>query len=116
MKLLSVDPDNYQDAPTEGIRRILEDELSTPFPREDPIATSHIKSIRMGTTVRTAAPLVPCCVPAELRVLLPPRWGGASASGSSLAGETLAGKRLPGKRLPVLLLLRALAVIPGGVL
>ncbi|KAJ9397496.1 hypothetical protein DTO282F9_5501 [Paecilomyces variotii] len=40
VKLLSVDPTNYDDAPTEGIRRILE------------IATA---SIRMGTTVATNA-------------------------------------------------------------
>jgi 5-oxoprolinase (ATP-hydrolysing) len=58
MKLLSVDPANYQDAPTEGIRRILNDKgLSgeTALDRADKIPTQQIKSIRMGTTVATNA-------------------------------------------------------------
>lgn len=54
-KLLSEDNDNYHDAPTEGIRRILEQELQTPFPRNLKVNTSHIESIRMGTTVATNA-------------------------------------------------------------
>jgi len=52
-KLLSVDPSNYLDAPTEGIRRILEEETGIPHPRDVPLDTSRIESIRMGTTVRT---------------------------------------------------------------
>lgn len=55
LKLLSEDPANYQDAPTEGIRRILEDELGVPFPRGQPIRTENIDFIRMGTTVATNA-------------------------------------------------------------
>ncbi|XP_069477903.1 5-oxoprolinase [Ambystoma mexicanum] len=55
MKLLSEDPANYKDAPTEGIRRILEEECGTHFPRDRPINTSRIEWIRMGTTVATNA-------------------------------------------------------------
>eukprot|EP00095_Tigriopus_kingsejongensis_P002903 maker-scaffold336_size202805-snap-gene-0.21 protein:Tk02903 transcript:maker-scaffold336_size202805-snap-gene-0.21-mRNA-1 annotation:"5-oxoprolinase" len=55
MKLLSVDPANYADAPREGIRRILESELSVPMPQDQLIDTSHIEWIRMGTTVATNA-------------------------------------------------------------
>lgn len=52
LKLLSVDPANYPDAPREGIRRILEQETGMPHPRDQPLDTSRISSIRMGTTVR----------------------------------------------------------------
>jgi 5-oxoprolinase (ATP-hydrolysing) len=52
LKLLSVDPDNYPDAPWEGIRRVLELETGIPHPRDQPLDTSRIASIRMGTTVR----------------------------------------------------------------
>jgi hypothetical protein len=55
MKLLSVDPENYPDAPREGIRRFLESELGVPLPRNEKIPTAHIRSIRMGTTVATNA-------------------------------------------------------------
>uniref|UniRef100_A0A8C5EKS9 5-oxoprolinase, ATP-hydrolysing n=1 Tax=Gouania willdenowi TaxID=441366 RepID=A0A8C5EKS9_GOUWI len=55
LKLLSRDPQNYQDAPTEGIRRVLEEETGTPFPRDQPVDTSLIGWIRMGTTVATNA-------------------------------------------------------------
>ena len=55
MKLLSEDPGNYQDAPTEGIRRILEEQTGVPHPRDCPVDTSRIKYIRMGTTVATNA-------------------------------------------------------------
>lgn len=51
LKLLSVDPNNYPDAPREGIRRILEQETGIPHPRHVPLDTSRIRSIRMGTTV-----------------------------------------------------------------
>ena len=51
LKLLSVDPSNYPDAPREGIRRIIENETGIPHPREVPLDTSRIESIRMGTTV-----------------------------------------------------------------
>lgn len=33
MKLLSVDPNNYQDAPTEGIRRMLSETIGIDIPR-----------------------------------------------------------------------------------
>lgn len=52
LKLLSVDPANYPDAPREGIRRVLEHETGIPHPRNKPLDTSRISSIRMGTTVR----------------------------------------------------------------
>ncbi|XP_018428770.1 PREDICTED: 5-oxoprolinase isoform X1 [Nanorana parkeri] len=55
MKLLSEDPANYQDAPTEGIRRILEEETGSLFPRDLPLDTQQIEWIRMGTTVATNA-------------------------------------------------------------
>ena len=54
-KLLSEDPANYKDAPTEGIRRLLEQEIGTPHPRNEPVDTSRIEYIRMGTTVATNA-------------------------------------------------------------
>jgi 5-oxoprolinase (ATP-hydrolysing) len=55
LKLLSEDPANYNDAPTEGIRRILEDFTGVRHPREAPVDTSRIEYIRMGTTVATNA-------------------------------------------------------------
>ena len=55
MKLLSVDPANYPDAPREGIRRILESETGMRMPPEMPLDTSLIQWIRMGTTVATNA-------------------------------------------------------------
>ncbi|KAM3839584.1 5-oxoprolinase isoform 2-T2 [Vipera latastei] len=55
MKLLSEDPANYRDAPTEGIRRILEEECGVPFPKDQPLDTRRIEWIRMGTTVATNA-------------------------------------------------------------
>ena len=76
-QLLSVDPANYADAPTEGIRRILEEgacitwaaahptltrtracsraETGVAHPRGTPVATARIREIRMGTTVATNA-------------------------------------------------------------
>uniref|UniRef100_A0A3Q1IL25 5-oxoprolinase, ATP-hydrolysing n=1 Tax=Anabas testudineus TaxID=64144 RepID=A0A3Q1IL25_ANATE len=55
LKLLSWDPQNYKDAPTEGIRRVLEEETGQAFPRDQPVDTSLIGWIRMGTTVATNA-------------------------------------------------------------
>ncbi|KAK2592057.1 hypothetical protein QQS21_010257 [Conoideocrella luteorostrata] len=55
LKLLSVDPANYQDAPTEGIRRILELVTDRRLPRGEPLDLFHFESIRMGTTVATNA-------------------------------------------------------------
>eukprot|EP00391_Amoebophrya_sp_Ameob2_P007371 CAMPEP_0178985760 /NCGR_PEP_ID=MMETSP0795-20121207/2327_1 /TAXON_ID=88552 /ORGANISM="Amoebophrya sp., Strain Ameob2" /LENGTH=1456 /DNA_ID=CAMNT_0020676745 /DNA_START=291 /DNA_END=4657 /DNA_ORIENTATION=+ len=62
LKLLSVDPKNYDDAPTEGIRRVLVDyyggsdeELRRRLARNKKIPTRYVKAIRMGTTVATNA-------------------------------------------------------------
>ncbi|KAM6033035.1 5-oxoprolinase [Chlamydotis macqueenii] len=54
LKLLSEDP-AYGDAPTEGIRRVLEEERGVPLPRDQPLDASGIEWIRMGTTVATNA-------------------------------------------------------------
>ncbi|KPJ57849.1 MAG: 5-oxoprolinase, partial [Planctomycetes bacterium DG_58] len=49
-KLLSDDPEHYEDAPLEGIRRLLGiDEAA------DPIPSDRIRTIKMGTTVATNA-------------------------------------------------------------
>ncbi|KAL9537007.1 hypothetical protein MBANPS3_012169 [Mucor bainieri] len=55
VKLLSEDPSNYKDAPTEGIRRIVELATGEKHPRSEPVPTTHIESVRMGTTVATNA-------------------------------------------------------------
>lgn len=55
IKLLSEDPANYDDAPLEGIRRIMSHFLDTDIPRGQPLDTGRIESIRMGTTVATNA-------------------------------------------------------------
>jgi 5-oxoprolinase (ATP-hydrolysing) len=55
IKLLSEDPANYEDAPLEGIRRIMSHFLSRDIPRGEALNTSNIDSIRMGTTVATNA-------------------------------------------------------------
>lgn len=55
LKLLSVDPANYDDAPVEGIRRILEEYTGEKIPRTSKIPTDKIEWIRMGTTVATNA-------------------------------------------------------------
>ncbi|WPH00397.1 Hypothetical protein R9X50_00322400 [Acrodontium crateriforme] len=55
IKLLSVDPQNYDDAPLEGIRRLLSKFEGKEIPRGQPLDTSKIESIRMGTTVATNA-------------------------------------------------------------
>ncbi|KAJ1634530.1 Hydantoinase/oxoprolinase N-terminal region-domain-containing protein [Pavlovales sp. CCMP2436] len=55
LKLLSEDPGSYADAPTEGIRRVLERVTGVPHPRGQPIDASRIEWIRMGTTVATNA-------------------------------------------------------------
>lgn len=54
-KLLSVDPANYKDAPTEGIRRVLEKTQGRKIPKDEPLDLSGVESIRMGTTVATNA-------------------------------------------------------------
>lgn len=55
IKLLSEDPSNYSDAPLEGIRRLLSRFTGQEIPRGEPLDTSKIESIRMGTTVATNA-------------------------------------------------------------
>lgn len=55
IKLLSEDPSNYKDAPQEGIRRLLSKFTGKEVRRGQPIDTSKIESIRMGTTVATNA-------------------------------------------------------------
>ena len=55
LKLLSEDPANYESAPREGIRRILEEVTGDTIPRDVPVPTDRIEWIRMGTTVATNA-------------------------------------------------------------
>ncbi|KZO91914.1 5-oxoprolinase [Calocera viscosa TUFC12733] len=54
VKLLSVDP-NYPDAPTEGIRRVLEKVERREIPRGQVLNTDKIDYIRLSTTVATNA-------------------------------------------------------------
>jgi 5-oxoprolinase (ATP-hydrolysing) len=54
VKLLSHDPHNYADAPTEGIRRVLCDVLGESFDLKS-FDTREIEWIRMGTTIATNA-------------------------------------------------------------
>lgn len=68
VKLLSNDPTNYSDAPTEGIRRILELATGAAIPRGQKIDTSNIESIKMGTTVATNALLERSSTPCALVV------------------------------------------------
>ncbi|XP_052173283.1 5-oxoprolinase 1 [Diospyros lotus] len=76
MKLLSVDPSNYEDAPIEGIRRILEEFTGERISRSSKIPTDRIEWIRMGTTVATNALLerkgerIALCVTRGFRDLL----------------------------------------------
>ncbi|KAL4267288.1 Oxoprolinase family protein [Pleurotus pulmonarius] len=55
VKLLSQDPGNYEDAPTEGIRRILEALTGEKIPRGQVLKTDKIDYIRLSTTVATNA-------------------------------------------------------------
>ncbi|KAK9467132.1 Hydantoinase B/oxoprolinase-domain-containing protein [Lipomyces arxii] len=55
IKLLSVDPQNYDDAPREAIRRVLEIFTGREISRDAKLDTTLIESIRMGTTVATNA-------------------------------------------------------------
>jgi 5-oxoprolinase (ATP-hydrolysing) len=54
VKLLSEDPQNYDDAPREGIRRILAEVTGMEMPK-DSVPSEAIEWIRMGTTVATNA-------------------------------------------------------------
>ncbi|OAX39715.1 hypothetical protein K503DRAFT_769260 [Rhizopogon vinicolor AM-OR11-026] len=55
VKLLSQDTANYDDAPTEGIRRVLEIVTGDKIPRGTVLDTSKIDYIRLSTTVATNA-------------------------------------------------------------
>ncbi|KAL9648535.1 hypothetical protein ABK040_012649 [Willaertia magna] len=55
MKLLSEDPQNYKDAPTEGIKRIMNKVLGLNMKSAKEINIDLIEEIRMGTTVATNA-------------------------------------------------------------
>ncbi|KAL1852997.1 hypothetical protein Plec18170_005579 [Paecilomyces lecythidis] len=55
IKLLSVDPSNYQDAPVEAIRRVLEKATGRSYPKSEKISLQGVESIKMGTTVATNA-------------------------------------------------------------
>src|SRR5437667_10504853 len=55
IKLLSEDPAHYEDAPLEGIRRIMSHFLGREIARGEPLDTSKIDSLRLGTTVATNA-------------------------------------------------------------
>ncbi|PYH99090.1 hypothetical protein BO71DRAFT_437644 [Aspergillus ellipticus CBS 707.79] len=55
LKLLSVNPQNYDNAPAEGIRRILEIASDTQIPPGQTIDLTAVSSIRMGTTVASNA-------------------------------------------------------------
>ncbi|GAA5899531.1 hypothetical protein JCM8208_000583 [Rhodotorula glutinis] len=55
VKLLSVDPSNYADAPTEACRRVLEIATGTTIPRGHKLDVSKFDYIRLSTTVATNA-------------------------------------------------------------
>lgn len=55
IKVLSQCPEEYEDAPTECIRQILETATGSKIPRGTPIDLAPIEFIRMGTTVATNA-------------------------------------------------------------
>lgn len=55
IKLLSVDPANYADAPVEAIRRVLEKATGQSYPKTSKIPLDGVQSIKMGTTVATNA-------------------------------------------------------------
>ncbi|KAL5488095.1 hypothetical protein ACEPAI_6203 [Sanghuangporus weigelae] len=55
VKLLSQDPGNYKDAPTEGIRRVLEAVTDQSIPRGQKVPTDKIDYVRLSTTVATNA-------------------------------------------------------------
>ncbi|KAK7443735.1 hypothetical protein VKT23_015517 [Stygiomarasmius scandens] len=55
VKLLSQDPANYKDAPTEGIRRVLEIVTGEKIPRGQVLKIDKLDYIRLSTTVATNA-------------------------------------------------------------
>ncbi|AAW42254.1 cytoplasm protein, putative [Cryptococcus deneoformans JEC21] len=54
-KLLSQDPSNYKDAPTEGIRRVLEKVTGQGIERGKPLPVDKLEYVRLSTTVATNA-------------------------------------------------------------
>ena len=46
---------SYEDAPREGVRRVLEWFTGKSIPRSQKLGTKYIKYLRMGTTVATNA-------------------------------------------------------------
>uniref|UniRef100_A0A914WUW0 Hydantoinase/oxoprolinase N-terminal domain-containing protein n=1 Tax=Plectus sambesii TaxID=2011161 RepID=A0A914WUW0_9BILA len=50
LKLLSEDPQNYKDAPTEAIRRVIQEEIGKELPRGEPIPTEQPVGRRMPVT------------------------------------------------------------------
>ncbi|WVF70315.1 hypothetical protein IAT40_005104 [Kwoniella sp. CBS 6097] len=55
IKLLSQDPSNYRDAPTEGVRRVLERITGEKFERGKPLPVGKLEYVRLSTTVATNA-------------------------------------------------------------
>lgn len=55
LKVLSECPNEYQDAPTECIRQVLELATGVPVPRGQQLDLTPVETIRMGTTVATNA-------------------------------------------------------------
>mmetsp|Transcript_21820 Transcript_21820/g.33555 ORF Transcript_21820/g.33555 Transcript_21820/m.33555 type:complete len:207 (-) Transcript_21820:3373-3993(-) len=53
IKLLSEDPEKYDNAPVEGIRRVMSEALGIEIARSKKLDSSMIEWIRMGTTVAT---------------------------------------------------------------
>ncbi|KAF2639035.1 hypothetical protein P280DRAFT_455371 [Massarina eburnea CBS 473.64] len=54
-KILSVDPRNYRDAPTEAVRRALEIVEGRPISRLESLNATRVKSLRIGSTIATNA-------------------------------------------------------------
>lgn len=50
LKILSEDPANYKDAPTEAIRRVLEEETQTSIPKGTPVPTGRRLFVNRGLT------------------------------------------------------------------
>lgn len=55
IKILSVDPSHYSDAPTEAIRQVLQSYSGKAIPRNSNLDLKDVEWIRMGTTVATNA-------------------------------------------------------------
>lgn len=55
VKILSVDPNNYPDAPSEAIRKVLSQYYGREIPRGSKLNLVDVEWIRMGTTVATNA-------------------------------------------------------------